>query len=306
MIGTSLSDIRDHIETLATHDGTYYVVCGRTGERPVPTAGMRFEERSTAQNAARAAEQYRTALRRYDPRVPYHDLIVCQDGPLPAGTTRERSRVQGTDDRERPPLLPGQTTPVLERRRLVEFCHEVAAVVFETLCDGGFTSVETAVMDAYFDLAETVADPDDLCLCLLESMAAELDRHLDPPEQSTVLTSAASRLPTPSTTDEPVMATFSRLQRLGLLEKYARSPWSVDLGGGTRSVTVRLSEYALEPRNGRLPVLPVVLELSRHGLDDTPSALEAVQVDDGWRLTLTLANEVDHGALASAPIRSKV
>ncbi|MFC7194060.1 hypothetical protein ACFQL4_04340 [Halosimplex aquaticum] len=39
MIGTTLTDIRERIEALATEDGSYYVVCGRTGERPVPAAG---------------------------------------------------------------------------------------------------------------------------------------------------------------------------------------------------------------------------------------------------------------------------
>src|SRR6056297_3609057 len=114
MLGTSLGEIRDHVEALASDGGTYYVVCGRTGERPVPTAGLRFEERATARNAARAAEQYRTALRRYDPRLPCHDLIVCQDVPQVAGTAElERD--------SRPPSSPvhvrASTTP--ESRRLV-------------------------------------------------------------------------------------------------------------------------------------------------------------------------------------------
>jgi len=57
MIGTTLVDIRDHIEALAGADGEYYVACGRTGDRPVPISGLRFEGRATAQSAARAAEQ---------------------------------------------------------------------------------------------------------------------------------------------------------------------------------------------------------------------------------------------------------
>jgi len=149
MLGTSLGEIRDHVEALASGDGTYYVVCGRTGERPVPTAGLRFEERSVARNAARAAEQYRAALRRYDPRLPCHDLIVCQAVPQVAGTAEPER------DGERPSSpVHGRASTAPESRRLVEFCHELAAVVFETLCDAGFTAVEMAVMDAYFDLAE--------------------------------------------------------------------------------------------------------------------------------------------------------
>ncbi|WP_327050596.1 DUF7551 domain-containing protein [Halomicrococcus gelatinilyticus] len=301
MLGTSLGEIRDHVEALASGDGTYYVVCGRTGDRPVPTAGLRFEERAVARNAARAAEQYRAALRRYDPRLPCHDLIVCQDVPQVTGTA-EPERDGG------PPSSPvnGRASTAPESRRLVEFCHELAAVVFETLCDAGFTAVETAVMDAYFDLAETVTDPDDLCLCLLESMAVALDEHLDLAEQATVLASAASQLPPPATTGEPVTATLTRLRRLGLLGSYVRSPWSADLAGGTHSVTVRLSGYALAPRDGRLPVLPVVLDLYRRRPGRTPSAPEVVDVDDGWRLTLTMTDEADPTALASAPIESQV
>jgi hypothetical protein len=304
MLGTSLGEIRDHVEALASGDGTYYVVCGRTGERPVPTAGLRFEERAIARNAARAAEQYRTALRRYDPRLPCHDLIVCQDASPSARVDRatEPERNGGPPS---PPVHDLAST-VPESRRLVEFCHELAAVVFETLCDAGFTAVETAVMDAYFDLAETVTDPDDLCLCLLESMAATLDGHLDSAEQATVLASAASQLPPPATTGEPVTTTLARLRRLGMFGSYVRSPWSVDPAGGTRSVSVQLSGYALTPQDGRLPVLPVVLDLHRRRPGRTPSAPEVVAVDDGWRLTLTLADEATPGALASAPIRSQV
>jgi hypothetical protein len=71
---------------------------------------------------------------------------------------------------------------------------------------------------------------------------------------------------------------------------------------------VRLSEYALSPRNGRLPVLPVVLDLHRRQLDWPPSALDVVGAEDGndWRVTLVLANEVEPTELASVPIRSEV
>ena len=78
MVGPTLVDIREHVETLASDDGDYYIVCGRTGDRPVPAAGLRFDERGTARSAARATEQYRAALRRYDPKVPRYDVIVCQ------------------------------------------------------------------------------------------------------------------------------------------------------------------------------------------------------------------------------------
>jgi hypothetical protein len=48
MIGTTLEDIRTHIEALASEDGSYYLICARYGDRPVPTAGLRFETQTTA------------------------------------------------------------------------------------------------------------------------------------------------------------------------------------------------------------------------------------------------------------------
>lgn len=306
MVGTTLIEIREHIDALTNDDGTYYVVCGRTGERPIPTAGKRFPGRTTAQSAARAAEQYRTALRRYDPQLPYYDLVVCQDaepqvGAIPSGsesgpgsTNPDRAGSGETHDGG---LLDG------ERQRLVEFCHGVAAAVFETLCDGGHRAVETAVMDAYFDLAETLADPDDLCLCLLESMARELDTRLDPGQQAEVLSRAASRLAPPTESGPPVATSFTRLQQLGLFDRYTCSPSTVDAVGERRSVVVELTDYALSPQNGRLPVLPVVVDLFRQRPSWPPSTVEAAAVDDGWRVTLTLASDAEPDGLVSAPIR---
>jgi hypothetical protein len=306
MVGTTLVELRDHIEALASADGEYYVVCGRTGDRPVPISGLRFAERATARNAARAGEQYRTALRRYDPQVPYYDLIVCQN----AGRAHSAQRAQERTQEAYPQTL---SEPVLdkvatnpEHRRLVEFCHSVAAAVFETLSEDGYTAAETAVMDAYFDLAEAVADSDNLCLCLLESMAQELDQRLSPPEQAEVLAEAATRLTPTDPSDRPVSMTLSVLEERGLLGSYTQSPWSVDFDGGTRSVVVRLSEYALAPRNGRLPVLPIVLELYRHQPDWLPSSLRAVDGDDGWRITLVMAREAESRGLVSAPISPEV
>lgn len=82
MIGTTLGDVRDHIDALSSADGDYYLVCGRSGDRPVPAAGLRFGSRPAALAAARATEQYRRALRRYDSRLPVYDVIACQDGPV--------------------------------------------------------------------------------------------------------------------------------------------------------------------------------------------------------------------------------
>jgi hypothetical protein len=306
MVGTTLIDIREHIEALASDGGVYYLVCGRTGDRPVPVAGMRFDGRATARSAARAAEQYRTALRRYDPQVPYYDLIVCQETePVTEFERLDRRDQDGPQRTLSEPVLDDKSaTP--ERRGLVEFCHRVAGAVFETLSDEGYDAVETAVIDAYFELAETVGDPDDLCLCLLESMATELDDQLAASEQAEILTGAANRLGPTDPTEPPLTATLTFLEDRGLVGGYTRSPWSVNLGGGARSVVIQLSEYALSPREGRLPVLPLVLELYRRQPERLPVSLQVAERKDGWRVTFDLAETEEATGLTSAPIDSEV
>lgn len=314
MFGTTLSEIREHIDALASDDGTYSVICGRTGEQPIPVVGMSFEGRTTARSATRAAEQYRTALRQYDPSVPYYDLIVCQDIAPLVSTDHNGSRSQHEDDRTHstPNLDQSPSSLALDgrpsdpnRQQLIEFCHGVAAAVFETLCDTGCRRVETAIMDAYFDLAETVTDLDELCLCLLESMATELATRLDPTEQADLLSNAATRLAPLAPVEHPVTATFTRLQRVGLVGKYTRSPWSIALDDGTRSVVVQLSEYALSPQNGRFPMLPVVLDLYRQELDWPLSVVHVADAGESWRIRLVLSREAEPEELASVPIQSR-
>ncbi len=305
MVGVTLAEIRRHVESLACDDGTYYVVCGRTGDRPVPAAGKRFASRATARSAARATEQYRTALRRYDPQSPYYDLIVCQTtgATTPAARSERRPSGAAADTLSDPVLRDANPGP--GRRRLVEFCHSVAAAVFEALSDAGHDAVETAVMDAYFDLAESVVDPDDLCLCLLESMAETLDARLTPVELADLLADAATRIAPAEADDDPVSATFAHLVERGLLGEFTLSPWSVDLDGGTRSVAVRISDYALSPRRGRLPVLPIVFDLCRRRPEWPLSSLRVVDADDAWRITLVLAREAEPETPASVPIQSR-
>lgn len=309
MVGRTLTEIRERVESLATDDGAFYLVCGRTGERPVPAAGKRFGGRATARAALRATEQYRTALRRYDPQLPYYDLIACEDAGADAHAGADGSATPGgADGMSAPPTVGGDgaAEPEPERRRLVEFCHRVAAAVFETLSEAGYDGVETAVMDAYFEFAETLADPDDLCLCLLESTAAELDARLTPAEQADVLARAVSRLTPVESADDPVTATLDRLQRFGLVGGYTRSPAAVDLDDGARSVVVHLTGYALSPTDGRLPVLPVALDLFRHR-DGRPSEFRVSRTVEGWRAVLVFADGDDPApaGLASAPIRSE-
>lgn len=73
-----LSAIRSRIKQLATTDGEYVVVCGRTGQQPVPVDGLAFPDRATAAEAAQTAMTYRALIRDYDPQAPLYDFIACQ------------------------------------------------------------------------------------------------------------------------------------------------------------------------------------------------------------------------------------
>ena len=290
MIGTTLLDIADHVESLATPDGEFSLVCARYGDRPVPAAGLRFESRETARAAARATEQYRDALRRYDPELPFYDVIVRQEFAEPPARPPDRDAgsalfVPG-DDEPQPDRLTdrivggggaeGRTShggrdgsPGRGRRRArVEFCHAAAAATFEALSAGGHDRAESAVMDAYFSLAERVADPNSLCLCLLEAMAAALDRHLAPEAQAAVLADAADRLPEcrGASTADPVAAALDRLAAVGLVDGYERvdeaRPMSNPKASGD-DTTVRITGYALSPADGRVSTLPVAVEVCR-------------------------------------------
>jgi hypothetical protein len=299
MVGPTLVDIREHIETLATSDGRYYVACGRTGDRPVPATGSRFPDRATARAAARATEQYRSALRRYDPQVPFYDLIVCEESPRDEVLTPGRSSGSGAPRRQRS-VRTDDAAP--ERRELVEFCHRVAGAVFESLPETGYDSVERAVMDTYFELAERVGGLDELCLCLLESLAGELDERLSPAEQAEVLADAAVRLETRTDADGSLDGTLDALKRHGFLESYTHSPRASEVGGGTAPAVVEVSGYALSARNDRLPVLPLTLELHRHHANRPPRSVAVRAVDEGWQLRVVRGGTGSHGGLVRAPI----
>lgn len=301
MVGPTLIDIRKHIEALATEDGQYYVRCGRTGDRPVPASDNRFPDRATAGAAARATEQYRSALRRYDPQVPYYDLIVCEETARDVTIAQPREETTETPKYSlSDPVINKPTTP--ERRELVEFCHRVAGAVFETLSEGGYGSIETAVMDVYFELAESVDDPDELCLCLLESMAGELDDRLSPTDQAEVLLGAAARLKTPTDNTDPLDATLAALEQSGFIESYTRSPYSADLDDGAEAVGVQISGYALSARNDRLPVLPLTLEFCRYHTKRPPQSVRVTAIDGGWQLTFVLTDTEAQSGLVNTPI----
>jgi len=300
MVGSTLIELRERIDELATADGRYRVVCGRTGDRPVPATGSRFPNRETARAAAEATEQYRRALRRYDPRVPHCDPIVCEVAASDTTTGRRRnSAFETLPERRSEPWTPEDATS--SERSLVEFCHRVAGATFETLSVTDHDDVERAVMDAYFDFAETVGDPDELCLCLLESTAAELQARLEPTEQASVVAGAAARLDAPADDGAPVDAALAALARRGVIEAYARPP-SADAHADPAGDIVRIDGYALSSRGGRLPVLPLTVELSRHRAARSPRSIRATAVGGGWRLAIDPVEELARPGVASAPI----
>ncbi len=88
MARPTLVDIRDRIHALASESGEFSLVCARYGDRPVPAAELRFDSRATARVAARETERYRAALRRYDPQLPYYDVIVRQESTDVTGVSR--------------------------------------------------------------------------------------------------------------------------------------------------------------------------------------------------------------------------
>jgi hypothetical protein len=291
----SLAELREHVEFLASEDGDFFVVCGRSGERPVPAAGQRFDSRAVARRAAQVTEQYRASLRRYDPTLPKCDPIVCQSVP-PLGTTGDCP--EGPTDDAGLPVESGSND---DGHRLVEFCHEIATAVFEALSEEGFDDVESTVVEAYHDLAGAIADPDELCLSLVEVMAVELDDRLGPEEQARVLYRAAEELGgDPSRS--PLARAIHRLQRVGLVEQCGGTPLPGD-SGEAESVVLELSTYALSPRDGRLPVLPVVVELCRRRQDRRPSSVAVTRIESGWRIALGFAAGAAGDGLVNPRIR---
>lgn len=299
MVGTTLRELRERIGDLATEDGPYRLVCARTGERPVPDADKRFPDRETADHAATATEQYRATLRRYDPRAPYCDVIACE---ATAGVaTNGHGRCPGDDEWTlSEPILAGGPTAAGHRRR-VSFCHDVAAATFEALSAGGYDAVESAVMDAYFDLAERLPDPDELCFRLLESIAGELDDSLEPAAQRAVIADAADRLGRIDGEGDPIDALFDGFEAVGMVAGFSHGTPNGTVGG-ERSVVVEVEGYALAPTRDRLPILPIVLALHRRRFDRPIASVAASATGDGWRVAFELGTADESGSLACAPI----
>ncbi|ELZ03673.1 DUF7551 domain-containing protein [Natrialba aegyptia] len=313
MIGTTLHEIRSHIASLASESGRYYLICGRTHHRPVPAADLYFESRSAARAAAQATEQYRTVLRRYDPQVPYYDVIVCECDPETPSRAATASPA-ATADPDQPAEAPNSPPASGDTQSVIDVCHTVAGVVFESIAESPHDGLENAIMDTYLDIAETIEHPDELCLQLLTSTATELEKRLDPDEQLSLLSTAAANLPIDAQADaveaEPLDAVLAEFQAVDMLESYRVEQRSVDAESESRSWTVRIDGYALggDGADGdhpeRIVTLPIIVELfgrlATRSLTITDverlSAAESSSAPAAWRLTIrTGAEERSHG-----------
>jgi len=279
MIGRTLTDIRSTLESLTDERGAYHVRCGRTGERPVPVDGRRFPDRESAVEAVRVAHAYRATLRRYDPRAPWYDFVVCEAGV-------------DSDERGIWAFPPAKATEDASRRALVAYCHDLAGAVFEALSAGDHDAVERAVIDAYLDAAEQTTDRDRLCLRLLATMATELQTRLPDRVRADVLQLATAHLPAVTGRTAPARAALDHLRTTGLLSTYSL----VDSDWG-RPRTLEIHGYELRTLDGRLPTLPLSAETVRRSAGRPPVVTDATRIDDGWRVTLS---PVDRSSTSTA------
>jgi len=289
MIGTTLGDIRSHIESLATDEGRYYLVCGRTRDRPVPADELYFDSREVARLAARATEQYRATLRRYDPRLPYYDVIICEE--LPDAPSPDDAQKLSTEpdpvgsSRKRSLTDPDRATSV------IDFCHTITAVIFETIARSTHFGLENTIMETYLAEAETVDDPDELCFRLLESIATQLDDQLDPHEQATLLRSAAATLPEEycPTGKNPIDGVLTKLESAHLLDMYRIDHSPSVLPRDARQWDVQLCGYPLGSGT-QIVTLPLNLALYERLPSDAPTITSAERIDTAapptWRLTV--------------------
>lgn len=302
-VGVTLVGIRERIEELAEANGAYYLVCGRTGHRPVPVTDKRFAGRADARRAASAATEYRGVLRRYDPTVPHYDLIVCQARNRP--TTEPGHTCTGPADAQGSLSYPVVTGNRDEGRdRLAERCHHLAAATFESLSDCGHREIEQATMDRYTELAEALPTPDGLCLCLLESMAVTLSERLDGAEQAAVLARVADRLDPHEGGRDPVAAAFADLRECGVIGDFSPAGSTENPGRDPSVSEIHFSGYALSPRDGRLPVFPIVVDLFGRLPDRPPRRVRVARVAEGWRIEVAFGGRRDPSSLLDAPIHS--
>ncbi len=271
MVGRTLSEIRARLEELSVAVGPYRVVSAKTGDGPFPVTGLQFPDRATAAEAATVASAYRRALRRYDPRVTVHGLVVTETGV-------------GSSTSPGPP----ETLP--------EYCHTVAGALFETL-SGRHEQVERTVMDAYLAAAEGTTDRERLCLTMLERSADALDDRLTTSEQATVLATTADRLPSLDTGAEPLDGALRSLRDTGLLSAYTVG--STPAGPGRRTQRVTVEGYRPSLSAERCPVLPVVVELLRRTAV-APHVTDLTRTAGGWAFVVATAGDAPAAGLSVA------
>ncbi|MFB6173846.1 MAG: hypothetical protein ABEI39_04310 [Halobacteriales archaeon] len=235
----------------------------------MPVDGQRFPDRESAVEAVRIAHAYRATLRRYDPRAPWYDFVVCETGS-DGGAARPWSF---------PPAAAADTD---SRHTLVAYCHDVAGAVFEALSASDHDAVERSVMDAYLDAAEDTPDRDRLCLQLLATMATELQDQLPDAARADALQRATVHLPAVEPTRRPVRAALEYLRAKGLLDGFDPR---VGPRGRLQSVAVR--GYELAPIDRRLPTLPLSVEVARRAAGHPPVVSGATRTGDAWRISFS-------------------
>ncbi|ELZ19131.1 DUF7551 domain-containing protein [Natrinema limicola] len=299
MVGTTLREIRRSIERLASDDGEYNVVCARSGEQPVPVAGRRFATRPDAADAARATEQYRAALRRYDPQLPFYDPIVRQ---TQAGTEGQADGApENTPTAQESQLSADRAHAGASAGPLIGFCHDVSGAVFEALSSRDHERVERAIMDTYLAAAEATTDRNALCLVLLETIAAELDQYLTAAARTRLLQAAAANLSPVDPADDPVATSLAYLDSLSLIGAYGVTRESA--AGTSENVwTVTLREYAIDGGERRFPTLPIGIDILRRTAPSTASlgVHEATALGDGdWQFVVTTDERTSGGLVCT-------
>ncbi|TMT85203.1 hypothetical protein E2L06_00715 [Haloterrigena sp. H1] len=301
MVGTTLREIRRSIERLASDDGEYDVVCARFGEQPVPVAGQRFASRTEAADAARATEQYRAALRRYDPQLPFYDPIVRQTRADTEGHVDDGSRNTTADRERRRRQSAERMHAVATDSPLIGFCHDVSGAVFEALSSRDHERVERAIMDTYLAAAEATTDRNALCLVLLETIATELERHLAAAERTRLLWAAAANLSPVDPADDPVATSLAYLDSLSLIGTYGVTRESVETTDED-SWTVTLRRYAIDGRERRFPTLPIGIDILRRTAQPTASlgVREVTALGDGdWQFVVTSGERASGGLVCT-------
>jgi hypothetical protein len=305
MVGGTLRDIRAEIRALSCPDGDYEVMCGRTGIAPAAVSGFRFPDRHAAGEAAELASEYRSVLRRYDPGVPYYDPLVHE-----------------VSDQSVRPLA---TEPEERTTRYISFCHDVAGSAFESLSGLGHREVESAAMETYLTLAEVVDDHDDFGLTMVWSLMSEMDVRLSADEQTTVVETAAETFAS-TQTPNPVGATLRHLESCAFVTGYTVRPLTADDDGrerhrdagdapeanpdgdartnfDSRRWELTFGDYALAERTGRIPTLPLAIDLLRRTPGRAVRFLDGEALSDHrWRLSLELTSSAPSTGLVSVDV----